>query len=75
MTTGWQRRLSGYNGAEEHFADMFLGWVYNKWEIDPTTGQLTQMGASRSSFMNLHMREWIGKKVQNFITLGLPYWP
>ena len=54
---GWQQTRD--RTANEEFADMFLGWAYNQWEIDPSTGELTDAGIARSDWMNTHMAEWI----------------
>jgi hypothetical protein len=43
------------NGSEV-FADMFIGWVYNKWAPDP-------YGDARSRFMNTGMPSWIATTV------------
>ncbi len=40
----------------EVFADMFIGWVYNKWEDSP-------QGEARKKFMNEYMRSWIRKAI------------
>jgi RHS repeat-associated protein len=39
-------------GGSEVFADMFLGWVYNKWAMNV-------YGNERARFMNEHMKGWI----------------
>jgi hypothetical protein len=55
---GWQWRLSGSNGPEEIFADMFVGWVYNRWETEKRFDILTPLGQARSDFMNENMAIW-----------------
>jgi hypothetical protein len=47
----WQRSSSGL--ASEEFADMYLGWVYNQWEME--AGSLSVAGQHRSDFMNALM--------------------
>jgi RHS repeat-associated protein len=42
-------------GREEIFADMFLGWVKNKWATNRDIGQLTEMGQARSDHMMQNM--------------------
>jgi RHS repeat-associated protein len=41
----------------EFFADMFIGWTYQKW--DETNGLLTDPALKRSDFMNSRMPNWI----------------
>jgi RHS repeat-associated protein len=58
--SGEQWQFRGSNENYENFADMFLGWVYSKWEQDPSgNSRLTQMGQMRSDFMDTHMSRWI----------------
>ena len=39
---------------------MFLGWIYNTWEIDyKNQGNLTTMGEFRSNFMDDRMKNWV----------------
>jgi hypothetical protein len=40
--------------SSEVFADMFLGWVYNKWDNDPHG-----FGNARRKFMTDNMANWI----------------
>ncbi len=58
------------------FADMYTGWVYNKWEVkidendNPVTDGngnpvLTTDGQNRASFMNKHMSDWIEVAIKN----------
>jgi RHS repeat-associated protein len=53
----WQYSLVPSPG--EIFADMFLGWVYNRWAKLPNSEKLTKMGQERKSYMNLNMVDWI----------------
>jgi RHS repeat-associated protein len=49
----------GQGGLEEEFADMFIGWVYNKWKVtDLPTGSHY---ASRDRVMNQLMNESLTK--------------
>jgi hypothetical protein len=58
--SGEQWQFRGSNENYENFADMFLGWVYNKWEENPLRPlPLTDKGQMRSDFMNDHMSKWI----------------
>ncbi len=45
----WQKSRS--NIEEEIFADMFLGWVFNKWAADDA-------GRRRATYMDNYMRNW-----------------
>jgi RHS repeat-associated protein len=56
----WQMDFvnSGDNIANEEFADMFLGWVFNRWEVNDF-GNLTDAGKIRSEWMNQWMTAWI----------------
>jgi len=60
---GWQWRLETspwHNAIEEIFADQFIGWVYDKWEVeDERFGTLTLLGQSRKDFMDENMAFWI----------------
>jgi hypothetical protein len=38
--------------SNEEFADMFIGWAYNKWQEGPA-------GDKRSSWMSTNMSEWV----------------
>jgi RHS repeat-associated protein len=53
----WQFNLSIDSG--EIFADMFIGWVYNRWEVDPIIGDPTALAISRSNNMSFYMPIWI----------------
>ncbi len=64
---GWQWRLNTgeyRDSPNEIFADMFLGWVYNKWEIN-RFGQLTDPGSMRATFMDEIMKEYINDFIHN----------
>lgn len=52
----WQRSSSG--SASEEFADMYLGWAYNQWELNDTGGLSTD-GQMRANFMNNLMPIWL----------------
>jgi len=52
----WQQSSSGAHGEE--FADMFLGWTYNRWEIGPN-GQLSDDGQARAGWMAVQMPLWV----------------
>jgi hypothetical protein len=45
----------------EIFADMFLGWVYGKWELKPGTQYLSINGAEKSAYMDKYMPMMINK--------------
>lgn len=48
------------DGRGEIFADMFLGWVYNKWEVNPDNpGTWSQKGQERADFMDSKMPNWV----------------
>jgi hypothetical protein len=56
----WQQSDEKTSTPGEVFADMFLGWVCDKWEQDPTNpGDLTQAGQARKDFMDSHMPEFL----------------
>jgi hypothetical protein len=42
----------------EIWADMFVGWTYDKWETD-MTGSITARGATRQNYMNHSMSQYI----------------
>lgn len=52
---GWQQ--SPEATAAEEFADMFLGWNYNRWA--PSTDRDYLVGQARANFMDSHMASWI----------------
>jgi hypothetical protein len=45
----WQ--LSTDMSASEIYADMFLGWVYGKWEAGPQKGKYSIAGQDKAEFM------------------------
>jgi len=55
----WQ--LSTDMGSSEIFADMFLGWAYNKWEEESPGGDLTPSGAAKAEFMREIMSQWLSQ--------------
>jgi RHS repeat-associated protein len=66
----WQLHFmqdQGLYAANEEFADMFLGWVFNKWETD-ASNSLTYAGGMRSDWMNHWMPIWL-----RFITVSRSY--
>ena len=52
----WQNSWDG--SSSEVFADMFLGWTYDRWEIGKGTA-LSADGTSRKTFMDTNMPDWI----------------
>jgi RHS repeat-associated protein len=44
--------------AGEIFADMFVGWVYNSWEVNPLGGP-TDLAILRSQNMSYYMPIWV----------------
>lgn len=48
----WQQNPANEN--HEVFADMFLGWVFNRWATNPT-------GDYRQSWMNVNMSAWVNR--------------
>jgi RHS repeat-associated protein len=47
---------SKVESGSETYADMFLGWVFNKWEPD-------KYGNARAGFMNMNMLGWIRQAI------------
>ena len=47
-----------YTTAEE-FADMFIGWTYNKWSDDI-------YGEKRKNWMDEHMIEWVNLFIDDY---------
>jgi RHS repeat-associated protein len=45
----WQ--LSTDMAASEIYADMFLGWVYGKWDVNKKTGGFSPFGQQKAKFM------------------------
>lgn len=59
----WQWQF-GLNDSEmEIFADMFLGWVYGKWEPGKLPSGLSINGQYKSDYMNKYMPLMINKVV------------
>jgi hypothetical protein len=52
----WQQSPSGAVGEE--FADMFLGWTYNRWETN-RDGTLSREGQLRADWMAARMPLWV----------------
>ena len=51
----WQySEADGADWRGEIVADMFIGWVYDRWENDPVG-----IGQQRANFMNENMPEYI----------------
>ena len=48
---------STVESGSEAFADMFLGWVFNKWAPN-------KYGVARADFMNEHMGSWISQAIR-----------
>ncbi|MBE2224442.1 MAG: RHS repeat-associated core domain-containing protein, partial [Anaerolineae bacterium] len=53
----WQFSDKATTGEE--YADMFLGWNYNQWEMRDDNSGFTDLGQARSSFMERYMAPWI----------------
>ncbi len=49
----------GTDGRGEIFADQFIGWVYNRWEADPSGEGWNALGERRAFYMNQNMPWWI----------------
>jgi hypothetical protein len=61
----WQfgQDSDGDNGIEI-FADMFLGWVYGKWEVDRSRASgLSVNGENKSAYMDKYMPLMINKAI------------
>lgn len=79
----WQfsKDFGGYNpefdtdGRGEIFADMFVGWVYGKWEIDPNNpNELSSLGQMRKDYMDQRMDQWIFDMIQvRMGKVSIPY--
>jgi hypothetical protein len=52
------------DGRGEIFADMFVGWVHNKWEQVPGKNDLTVLGSQRNDYMDSRMQKWIYGVIQ-----------
>jgi hypothetical protein len=59
---GFQQSCDPYFGEES--ADMFLGWVYGKWEMNPD-GSTSAGGTQRANFLDVNMAEWINTAKNN----------
>jgi hypothetical protein len=60
----WQN--SEVDSAAEVFADMYTGWVYDRWEVDETASDgLSDDGRVRRNFMENHMSTWIEVAIRN----------
>ncbi len=60
----WQQ--TAVTTPSEQFADMFLGWVYGKWEPGSFANtNYSYAGFSMSNFMNTYMPHWLDLIVQN----------
>ncbi|MCB0033518.1 MAG: hypothetical protein KDE51_05855 [Anaerolineales bacterium] len=55
----WQKSRSGLSGEE--FADMGIGWTYNRWDSD--IDGLTEAGLYRANFMNVNMGLWVYSQI------------
>jgi hypothetical protein len=56
----WQFGNSPNSENSEVFCDMFIGWVYGQWEVNPEDStKLTDLGQRRESFMNASMSHLI----------------
>jgi RHS repeat-associated protein len=64
--TVWQ--WSKEETAGEIFADMFIGWVYNRWETIGT--ELAPLGQQRADYMHANMGGWIVEAVLVRIAKG-----
>ena len=51
----WQKSRLGAPGEE--FADMGIGWTYDRWEVD--ADGLTDAALYRANFMNVNMAIWL----------------
>jgi hypothetical protein len=47
------------DGRGEIFADMFIGWVYNQWEMNSTGSGWTELGQARADLMSSRVPDWI----------------
>jgi hypothetical protein len=52
---GWDDWQYGYdNNQSEVFADMFVGWAYNSWDL----AHPESLGLLRQAHMNIYMANW-----------------
>jgi hypothetical protein len=51
--------VNNTDGRGEIFADMFVGWVYNKWEQEQYSNVLTTLGSQRQDYMDSRMQKWV----------------
>ena len=59
---GWDNWQFGWDNTQsEVFADMFVGWVYDKWDLQHPQG----LGVLRQNHMNLYMGGWINGSVSH----------
>ncbi len=56
---GWQQSTCTIDCNGEIFADMFVGWTYGQWEVNPFTGALTIDASLKANFMSTNMSGWI----------------
>lgn len=54
------------DGRGEIFADMFVGWVYNRWETDgKDPNKWSSTGQMRANHMESNMSQWIANLISN----------
>ncbi len=54
----WQKSRSG--DPDEEFADMGIGWTYNRWDT-LATGDWSDYGKARANFMDVNMGIWLSQ--------------
>jgi hypothetical protein len=54
---GWQQSTCTIDCNGEIYADMFVGWTYNRWEMD--AGILTNAAELKANYMTTNMAVWI----------------
>ena len=59
---GWQQSQCTIDCNGEIFADMFIGWNYNRWD---TTDEFRVDAEAKASFMNNHMATWISMVIDH----------
>jgi hypothetical protein len=57
----WQKSRSGASGEE--FADMGIGWTYNRWDPSDTGVGWSPAGQARADFMNVNMAIWLNERI------------